>query len=340
MTAGTLRYTTKKLLKAAAAAFFLCAIFLSPVFVTPLHAGAAMDALKEMAAPADIPAMPPMESAAAAPAAPVSTARALNVYFINVGQGDSEYIELPNGKNVLIDGGSDNSAGSSLARFLARHKVSKLDYVVLTHPHADHYNGLQYVFSNFTVDNFYDTRMDNPGSTTDNTLREQIRGLGVNVTYPAPGDTLDWDPGEVQAKVFNSCPASVQSSSGSVINDCSIVVKVAYQNSSVLFTGDMQDDVEAALVSKYGSELQADVLKVGHHGSRYSSSAPFLAAVKPHDAYIEVGADNSYGFPTPACLTRLQAVGATVHRTDTDGTRKYSIGGYHSRAGQDTGFER
>ena len=335
-----MRPAINALLKAAAAAFLVCPPFFSPVLVTPLYAGAALDSLNEIITPVEPPAVPAVAPPSAYPAASVSAARALNVYFISVGQGDCEYIELPNGKNVLIDGGPSDSADSPLAEFLARHNVTKIDYVVLSHPHSDHYKGLRYVFNNFTVGNFYDTRMDNAGSATDNALRDQIRDLGVNVTYPAPGDTLDWDS-NVQAKVFNSCPASTQSSSGRDINNCSIVIKVAYQHSSVLFTGDMENEVESALVSTYGSELQADVLKVGHHGSKYSTSEAFLAAVKPHDAYISVGAGNNYGFPTFACLSRLQAAGATVYRTDTDGTQKYSSGGASpSLTGQALAFMR
>ncbi|MBI4801563.1 MAG: MBL fold metallo-hydrolase [Elusimicrobia bacterium] len=335
-----LRSIISALLKAAAAASFLCLSLLSPVLIPPLYAGAALDSLNEITAPAESPVVPwPPEPPAAGPAASVSAARALNVYFISVGQGDSEYIELPNGKNALIDGGPSKSTGSLLAQFLARHNVTKIDYVVLSHPHTDHYTGLNYVFSNFTVGNFYDTRMDNLGSAADNALRDRIRGLGVNVSYPAPGDALDWDP-DVQAKVFNSCPVSTQSFSGQAVNNCSIVIKAAYQRSSVLFAGDIENEVESALVSKYGGELQADALKVAHHGSSTSSGEAFLAAVKPCDAYISAGAGNNYNLPAAAVLARLWAAGATVHQTDMDGTQEFSIGASPSPAGQALAFMR
>jgi competence protein ComEC len=176
------------------------------------------------------------------------------------------------------------------------------------------------------IDNFYDTQMDNAGATSDNVLREQIRKSGTNVFYPAAGDALNWDPGEVQVKVFNSCSVPGQTSVGQVMNDCSIVLKVTYQNASILYTGDLQDDVEPALVKQYGPELKADLLKVGHHGSQHSTSDALLAAVQPRDAVISVGADNSYGHPTPGCLARLRTAGAVIHRTDTDGTMIYTIG--------------
>ena len=257
-------------------------------------------------------------------------ARALHAYFIEVGQGDSAYIELPNGKNVLIDGGPPNPSGAGdplVARFLERHNIAHIDYMVMTHPHSDHFAGLQYVVDNLTVDKFYDTRVTNPNSSTLKTLRTQIANdPDITVVYPKAGDTLDWAPGEVRARVLNSCPAPSSTDSGHILNDCSIVIKVTYQNTSILYTGDMESDLEAELVSRYGSYLQADVLKVGHHGSALSSSEVFLDYVRPKAAYIGVG-ENNYGHPSMEAMDRLRAVGASIHRTDIDGTMRYTISG-------------
>ena len=276
---------------------------------------------------ADIDAIPAMAPAAVPAPFRVSDVKAasgaLHTYFVDVGQGDCEYIELPNGKNVLIDGGPYPT--TRLAQFLSQHNVTKIDYVVLTHPHFDHYIGLEYVFSHLQVKRFYDTREDTPGPSTIRTFRAEISSMGVNVSYPAAGDSLNWDPGEVQVKVLNSCSKPGASDSGPVVNSCSIVLKVTYHNTSILYTGDIQTDVEATLMSKYGSQLQADVLKVGHHGSNTATSAAFLNMVKPKLAYIEVGAGNTFGFPAPVTLSNLQAVGATIYRTDLSGTQEYSI---------------
>lgn len=299
----------------AAAAIVSLSVF---HFSSPLFAQSrALDQLTEAAGSVEIPYAPPPANATMDAVAP-----GLSVYFISVGQGDSEYIELPNGQNVLIDGGPLSGADSGLAKFLTQKNVKEINNVVLTHPHADHLNGLKYVFTNIKVDNFYDTQMNNTGSTADEALRAQAQTIGANTIHPAPGDMLSWGDG-VSAKVLNSCPQPVQASDGSAINNCSIVIKLAYQDSSILFMGDAQSEVEAALLQNYAADLPSDVLKVGHHGSRYSSTDAFISAVHPKRAYIEVG-QNNYGHPAPSTLDRLTAIGAKVFRTDLDGTQEVS----------------
>jgi competence protein ComEC len=311
-------------LKALLSAALISVGLLVSSAATNIYASPSLDSLTVSAASLELPAVPE----AGAPAAlrpPLKAVPALNAYFISVGQGDAEYIELPNGKNVLIDGGPNPNA--PLAAFLTQHNVTKLDYVVLTHPHLDHYAGLDYVFSHVKVENFYDTREDNTGAAGAKAIRNKIAALGVNVIYPAAGDNLDWDPAEVQVKVLNTCSNAGGSNSGPVLNNCSIVLKVTYQNTSILYTGDMQFDTEAALISAYGSQLQSDVLKVGHHGSNTATSPAFLNMVKPKYAYIEVGANNTFAFPAASTLANLQAAGAAIYRTDMGGTQEFRIGG-------------
>lgn len=303
------------------AAFLFAAVTLSPA--VPLHARV-FDTLQETAPAVNLPSFPePVHTPAPAP---MRSVRPLKVYFLNVGQGDAAYLELPNGRNALIDAGPSRSTASYLAVFLAEHNVTRIDNVVLTHPHADHYTGLQYVFASVQVGNFYDTQADNTGTAADEAIRARARETGANMIHPAAGDTLDWDGGEVQVKVLNACSSPVMSGSGQFLNDCSIVLKITYQDTSMLLAGDVQEEVEAELVAAFGAGLKSDVLKVGHHGSRYSSSDAFLAAVKPRDAVISVGA-NTYGHPAPSCRARLAAAGALLRRTDTDGTIGYTIGG-------------
>ncbi|MBI5244940.1 MAG: MBL fold metallo-hydrolase [Elusimicrobia bacterium] len=268
--------------------------------------------------------------------AEVSLGAGLKVFFVNVFQGDAEYLELPNGKNVLIDAGPAPSPDSEyttpiVSNFLTRHGVTKIDHLVMTHPHADHYGGMKWVFEELQVGNFYDTRVDNSDADWDNLVRELAKKEpGCVVHYPAEGDILDWASG-VKIKVLNSCPNRDKSSNhdpdrGSFLNNCSIVLKISYQDSSALFMGDSQMEVETRLEQTYGKGLKADFLKVGHHGSAYSSTEAFLKKVKPKKAYIEVGKYNDYGHPTQETLARLKAAGAEIFRTDKNGTQEVAFG--------------
>ena len=302
-------------LRAVLAAFLLAIFHFAP---SALKAQA-LDQLNHASPSVEIPLAPPPQNATLFTIAP-----GFSVYFLNVGQGDAIYIELPGGKNALIDGGPSKSATGPLAKFLAAKNVAKIDHVVLTHPHSDHYNGLPYVFSNFTVGNFYDTRVDNTGATGDNTLREQVKALGVNTVYPAAGDRLDWSVPGLDIKVFNACSEVAALSANKVINNRSITFKLSYRASSILFTGDIQDNLEAALAERYGAELKADVLKVAHHGSKYSSTRVFLETVKPSRAYIEVG-KNSYDHPSQEAWARLEEIGAKTFRSDLDDTQEFSV---------------
>ena len=301
-----------------AAAFLLLAVF---HFAPQAAAAPALSQLIEAAPAVEIPYAPPPDNATVYTPAP-----GLNVYFLSVGQGDAVYIELPGGRNALIDGGPSRTSSSPLAKFLAEKNITAIDHVVLTHPHSDHYNGLQYVFSTMTVRNFYDTRVDNKGATGDDAVRAKVADLGINTVYPSPGDNLDWSAPGVEIKVFNACNKAFASSNSETLNNCSIMFKLTYRGSSILFTGDTEGETEAMLAGKYGEKLKADVLKVGHHGSKYSSSDLFLGAVKPAKAYIEVG-KNNYGHPTQEALGRLLNSGAKVFRTDLDGTQEFCVAG-------------
>lgn len=266
----------------------------------------------------------PLTSQAPLPGDPSVSGAGLAVTFIDVGQGDSEYIELPNGQTVLIDGGPKDE---KMAAFLGSRGITRIDHVVLTHPHSDHYNGLRHVFNATQVDNFYDNRVDNANAAGDDKVRAQAAAEpGCTLHYPVAGESLDWGPG-VEAKVLHSCPEASSKTKSEDLNNCSIVIKLSYAGSSILFMGDLGIPVETDLARRYGDELRADVLKVGHHGSYSSSTAEFLSQVRPKDAYISLAAGNDYGHPHQVALDRIEAVGAQVHRTDKKGTMTRVIGG-------------
>lgn len=256
----------------------------------------------------------------AAVAAATHSDKALAIYFIYVGQGDSEYLALPSGKSALIDGGPSNTG---ISAFIQDHRIAHINYVVLTHPHSDHYKGLNYVFDHCQVDTFYDTRMDNIKAKGDDRLRAKAAAK-CSVVYPSEGDTLNWDP-EVTVKVLHAQPTAAAAGDGTILNESSIVLRITYNNQSALFTGDIDTTIEDYLDSKFGAQLAAIVLKVAHHGSRYASSTPFLNYVNPKFAYIEVGAGNTYGHPHGKALQRLQQVGANISRTDLSGTMEYDL---------------
>lgn len=307
---------------AALKSVFSLAFSLLAVFHFAAPAGAQSYGQLLAAAPAaEVPLAPAPQGASVLRAGP-----GLNVYFISVGQGDAIYLELPGGANALIDGGPSASASSALAGFLKAKNVTAIDHVLLTHPHSDHYNGLNYVFANLSVGRFYDTRLDNKGATGDDSLRSAVAGLGVPVTYPAAGDALNWSE-PVEIKVFNACDKPLASKQSETINNCSIMMKMSYNGTSLLFTGDVEGERETELAAEYGAELAADILKVGHHGSKYSSTGAFLKAVKPSKAYIQVG-KNNYGHPTQDALGRLLESGAEVYRTDLDGTLDLALEGW------------
>jgi len=251
--------------------------------------------------------VPASVSASAPGPAPSSTD--LVVYYIDVGQGDSELIQY-GGKNMLIDAGP-TVAGSRVSKFLKAHGVSSIDVLVSTHPHEDHIGGMLTVLNDFPVKVVYDSGRPHTTQTYEQYLT-LIDKKNIKYVVPEAGDIIDFAPG-VKVQVLS---AGVDSDD---LNEQSIVMKVAYGDTSFLFTGDIGFDAESSLL-KSGYNLKSDVLKVGHHGSRHSSGTSFLKAVDPKYSVIEVGADNSYNHPSKQALGRLQAAGSTVYRTDYDGT--------------------
>lgn len=247
----------------------------------------------------------------------------MTVSFVAVGQGDSEFIVLPSGKNVLIDAGPKRNV-AKLKAFLDSRSIKSIDYLVLSHPDEDHFGGMGYVFKQYKVKNFYDTRKVKQNANAVRTLARLEPGCSIN--YPEENTTLSWDP---QVKVEVLSAYKTNSPSATSVNNASIVLKLTYKDESILFTGDIDTRVENYLINKYGAGLSSDVLKVSHHGSKHASSKTFLDQVKPKSSYIEVDADDSlairYGHPAPGTLHRLLDSGSKVYRTDTGGTLEYVI---------------
>lgn len=238
----------------------------------------------------------------------------LTVTFFNIGQGDATLIRTPQGQQILIDGGPDRTILRKLGQELPWFERD-IDLVILSHPHADHVAGLTYVLERYRVQQIL---MTDAVHTTPEYLRflELIKQYQVPVTLAQAGQVIALS-GEVNVEVLwpNISYAGIKVVD---LNATSIVNRVVYGNTAVLFTGDTPSENEAALVAS-GAQLSAQILKVAHQGSHTSSTEAFLRAVSPEVAVISVGANNRYGHPHRQIVARLQTLVATVLRTDRDG---------------------
>lgn len=228
---------------------------------------------------------------------------------MDVGQADAVLVRC-DGEAMLLDGG--NVADSSLiVAVLKELNVERLTYVVNSHPHEDHVGGLAGALNVCAAGHVYSST-DNYDSEAFRDFKRYAETQGRQIELPKAGDT--WSLGEATVKVLGPVRDYEET------NNTSLVLRLDYGQTSFLFTGDMEREAEQDLLTVVGeAELNCDVLKVGHHGSETSTSYPFLRAVMPEYGIISVGADNSYGHPEEAILSRLGDAGVQVYRTDLQG---------------------
>lgn len=251
-------------------------------------------------------AEPPIqtESAAEEPCAGQLTA-----HYIDVGQGDCEFIELPNNETMLIDAG-DSGSGPEITAYIKNLGYDTINYLVATHPHADHIGGMSYVIKNLNIVHMYMPEKSTNTKTFENLL-QTILDMNIKVEEAESGTVI---LNTENLKIDILAPDSEQYKN---LNNYSAVIKMDYKNTSFLFMGDAEKEVEEKLPNK---EIQTDVLKVGHHGSDTSSTAAFLEKVSPKYAVISCGKNNRYGHPDSITLQNLESVGSVILRTDLDGT--------------------
>ncbi len=236
------------------------------------------------------------------------SAKEMKVHFIDVGQGDSILIQSPNGKNMLIDGGT-KSAGTKVVSFLKSKGVSTLDVVVATHPDADHIGGLIPVLNNFKVNQFIDSGKVHTTQTYLELL-QLVDDKNIPFNVPKTGDKINLDS-------LISATVIYADENASDTNDASIVTRVVYGSVSFLLMGDAGTSLESKIMSQ--GNVKSTYLKAGHHGSNTSSSAAFINAVKPTGTMLSYGKDNSYGHPHTDVVNRLKAVNSKIYSTAVSG---------------------
>jgi competence protein ComEC len=252
-----------------------------------------------------------------APPGEIVTEGRLVIYALDVGQGDGLLVITPERKTVLIDAGTPQ-AGEAITSALERYGVQSLDLVIASHPHADHIGSMKRVIDNFPVRNFLDSGQTHTSATYERMLRA-IHDKKVRFLKARTGQTFDLDSG-VKIEVLNPSEKLITEirSGGSVLNANSVVVRLSYGDFAMIFTGDAEFETEAEMM-KRGGALRAQVLKVGHHGSRHATSGRFLDTVAAQAAIISCGSENKYGHPSPQVLDRLREKNIQLYRTDLHG---------------------
>ena len=232
----------------------------------------------------------------------------LTVTFLDVGQGDAAVLQC-GGQSMMIDGGKAK-ASSYIYSWLKKNQISHLDVMVATHTDADHIGGLSGALNYAKVGTAY-CPVTSGTTKTFQSFVKYLKKQGKSITVPKAGD--EFSLGGAQVRILG--PTDPQAEG----NNSSIVLKVTFGDTSFLFTGDAEREEEQELLES-GYDLESTVLKVGHHGSDTSTSYLFLRTVNPQYAVISVGADNTYGHPTEAVLSRLRDADVKTYRTDLQGT--------------------
>lgn len=231
----------------------------------------------------------------------------LQIYYFDVGQADSTLI-INNGHSMLIDAGN-NEDGEKLVTYIKEElNITTIDYVVGTHPHEDHIGGLDDIINNFNIKEVYLPEAMTTTKTFEDVL-DAIANKELSITVPTIGETFKL--GEADFEVIYTGTGEKD------LNEASIILRMIFGNKAYLFTGDTTEEVEETILN---SNIDIDVLKVAHHGSKYSSSEGFLNIATPEYAIISAGEGNSYGHPEPETLTRLKKHTNNIYITKDLGT--------------------
>ncbi len=228
-------------------------------------------------------------------------------HFLDVGQADSSFIELPNKETILIDAGEKKDS-DKIIKYIKDLGYKKIDYVIATHPHADHIGGMKDIIDSFDIGDIYMPKVVATSKTYENLLLKiQEKGLKIHT-------------GKSGVEIINSDNLLVQilapnKDKYSSYNNYSIVLKITYKENIFLYMGDAEELSEGEITGN----IKSDVLKVGHHGSDTSSSREFLSRVRPSYAIISVGENNNYNHPSSKTIKNLEKYTNNIYRTDLSG---------------------
>ncbi|MGU8269941.1 ComEC/Rec2 family competence protein [Clostridium perfringens] len=241
----------------------------------------------------------------------------MSVTYLNVGQGDSELIQV-NGINMLIDAGT-NAGANDLVKDLKNRGIKTIDIAIATHPHEDHIGGMDEVLENFDVKSFYAPKVAHTTKTYENMLKA-VKNEGLKIKQIKEGTKIDLGK-DTEVQVYSPVKSQYEE-----LNNYSPVMKISYGQNSFMFTGDAESLVEKEILNE-NKDLKADVLKLGHHGSYSSTSEEFLKAVDPSIAIVSCAKDNKYGHPHKETMSNLKKAGITVYETFRDGDITISSNG-------------
>lgn len=238
----------------------------------------------------------------------VSNENKMQIHFLDVGQGDSIFLELPNQETMLIDAGESNQS-SKIIHYIENLGYRKIDYVIATHPHTDHIGGLKEIIETFEIKSIYMPKVISTSNTYENLLMTiQNQNLKIKNAYSGV-KIITQENFEVE--IIAPTKTTYQK-----LNNYSAVIKITYKDHTFLFMGDAEEESEKQLKQ----DIKADVIKIGHHGSATSTSEEFIKKVNPSYAIISVGKNNRYNHPNELILNRLKEIGAKILQTDQNGT--------------------
>lgn len=245
------------------------------------------------------------------------------ISVLDVGQGDAILFEAPSGQVMLVDGGP----GKTILRRLGEELPfweRRIDTMVVSHPHEDHYGGFVSIIERYTVGVVLLTGIETRSQSYQQFIKTaQEKNIPIYVVEKPELISL----GEIQVEILYP-DHSLKGHWISNLNNSSIVMKVSYKEIDMLLSGDAEEEQEAELV-EMGVDLTADILKVGHHGSDTSSTEVFIQAVKPEIAVISSGEGNKYGHPSLRTIKRLERLGINIRRTDIEGTVHFKTDGFN-----------